>query len=109
MDAITGCLGPLARSARDLGLFCRVMDQYKPWRLEAGLFEIPWRSDIEEGRTLPLKLCFAILWDDGVASPESAITEALVKCKNALLKAGHATIDWEPVQTKQAWEIIVSE
>lgn len=108
MDAIVGCLGPIARSARDLGLFCRVMDKYEPWLLESALLEIPWRHNVEQGLTLPAKLSFAFLWDDGVVAPEKAILEELRRCKDRLLAAGHTVIDWDPLQHKEAWDLIVS-
>ena len=108
MDAIVGCLGPIARSARDLGLFCRVMDRYEPWLLESALLEIPWRHDVEQGLTLPNKLSFAILWEDGVAAPEKAIVEELKRCKDCLVAAGHTVIDRQPLHHKEAWDLIVS-
>lgn len=60
-----GCVGPLASSARDLELFCRVMLGAKPWLLEAPLLEMPWNTDMARGDGLPEKLSIAILSDDG--------------------------------------------
>ncbi|EJD03787.1 amidase [Fomitiporia mediterranea MF3/22] len=106
MDAIIGVLGPLTRSARDLSLFCRVMLEYKPWLVEPPLLEIPWRQDVVDGKDLPSRLCFAVLWDDKVFKPEPAIIDALDKCKTLLTKMGHVVIDWEPILHKEAWELL---
>ena len=108
MDAILGALGPIATSARDLALFCRVMLQYEPLLVEPPLLEIPWRQNVVEGEGLPKKLCFAILWDDGVVRPHPPILDALKRTKEALLNAGHEVIDWHPVDHRLSWDLIVS-
>jgi amidase len=107
LDAIIGCLGPLATSARDLELFCRVMLENRPWLDEPPLLEMPWKSDVARGEDLPEKLTIAILFDDGVVTPHPPITDALKRSKDALIAAGHDVIDWRPVEHKEAWELIV--
>ncbi|EKM61669.1 uncharacterized protein PHACADRAFT_248414 [Phanerochaete carnosa HHB-10118-sp] len=107
MDAITGALGPIATSARDLALFCRVMLQYRPWLLEPPLIEMPWRQDVVDGVDIPNQLCIAILWDDGVVAPHPPILDALKRAKDALLAAGHEVITWEPVGHQEAWDLIL--
>ena len=107
MEAIIGALGPIATSARDLALFCRVMLQYEPWLLEPSLLEIPWKQDVAEGAGLPERLTFAILWDDGVVAPHPPILDALKRARDALLAAGHDVISWEPLDHKAAWDLIV--
>lgn len=108
MDAIVGVLGPIARTARDLALFCKVMLQYKPWLIEPALLEIPWKEDVVKGVDLPDKLRFAILWDDCVFTPDPEIVDSLKKVKAKLEALGHIVIDWEPLEHKEAWELIVS-
>ncbi|KAI0695647.1 amidase [Cytidiella melzeri] len=106
MDAIIGALGPIATSARDLELFCRVMLHYKPWLVEPALLEMPWKHDTADGLDTPAKLCFAILWDDGVVLPHPPILDALKRTKDALVRAGHQVVNWTPVDHEQAWELI---
>ncbi|KAH8120024.1 amidase [Phellopilus nigrolimitatus] len=106
MDAIVGVLGPIARSARDLALFCRVMLHFEPWLAEPPLLEIPWKQDVVEGKGIASKLCFAILWDDGVLKPQQSILDALEHCRTQLIAAGHTVIDWIPMDHKEAWELI---
>ncbi|KDQ63118.1 hypothetical protein JAAARDRAFT_29117 [Jaapia argillacea MUCL 33604] len=107
MEAIIGVLGPIARSARDLSLFCRVMLQFEPWLIEPPLLEIPWRQSIVDGEGMTQKLTFAILWDDLVVTPHPPILEALRKTKKSLIAAGHEVIDWVPIDHEESWNLIV--
>jgi len=107
MEAIIGCVGPLARSARDLELFCRVMLDAKPWLVEPPLLEMPWKRDVARGEDLPEKLSIAILFDDGVVAPHPPIAEALRRYKNALTAAGHDIIEWHPLDHQYGWDLIV--
>jgi len=107
MDAIIGALGPLATSARDLSLFCRVMLQSEPWLVEPPLLEIPWKQNVVDGEGIPKKLSIAILWDDGVVTPHPPILDALKRTKDALIASGHDVISWLPVNHQEAWDLIL--
>ncbi|CCM00023.1 uncharacterized protein FIBRA_02049 [Fibroporia radiculosa] len=106
MDAIVGALGPLATSARDLGLFCRVMLQYEPWLVEPSLFEMPWKQPLVDGEGIPERLSIALLWDDGVVLPHPPVLDALKRTKDALIAAGHDVITWVPLDHKEAWDLV---
>lgn len=106
MDAIVGCVGPLATSARDLELFCRVMLDAKPWLKEPPLLEMPWKRAVANGEGLPEKLAIAILFDDGVVAPHPPITQALNQYKEALARAGHDVIEWQAVDHQNGWDLI---
>lgn len=108
MDNIVGCVGPLATSARDLNLFCKVMLEYEAWNVEHQNLFIEWRTDLaEKGTGLPEKLVFGILADDGVVAPHPPIQQALKETKEALLAAGHEVIEYEPMGHQAAWDLIV--
>lgn len=81
MDAIVGVVGPMARSLRDIALFCRVMSDYKSWLLEHAVLDFPWREEIVRGIGQPEKLTVAILWDDGFVRPHPPILSALEQTK----------------------------
>ena len=98
----------MAKSARDLALFCKVTLAAQPWLLEAPLLEMPWKDDVASGLGLPPKLSFAILWDDGVVAPHPPLTSALWRVKRALIKAGHEVINWIPQKHQEGWDLIVS-
>lgn len=107
MDAIIGCVGPLATSARDLGLFCKVMLAAEPWLDEPPLLEMPWKENVLRGDGVPERLSIAILYDDGVVKPHPPIIQALDKYKTALENAGHDVITWEPLDHQKGWDLIV--
>ncbi|CAE6477781.1 unnamed protein product [Rhizoctonia solani] len=109
MDNIVGVVGPLAHSARDLELFCRVMAQYESWTLEHQVLNIPWNQTVAQsrGEGLPKRLVIGILNDDGVVAPHPPITAELQKTRAALLAAGHEVIDWMPMEHQEAWNLIV--
>lgn len=79
----------------------------QPWLLEAPLLEMPWKTDVANGLGLPPKLCFAIVWDDGVVAPHPPLTKALHRIKRALISAGHEVIDWIPRNHQEGWDLIV--
>ncbi|KAG8219530.1 amidase signature domain-containing protein [Butyriboletus roseoflavus] len=107
MDAIVGCVGPLARSARDLELFCKVMLDAEPWLVEPPLLEMPWKADVARGQGLPEKLTIAILYDDGIVAPHPPITQAMKKYEAELRKAGHEVVLWQPLDHQEGWELIL--
>ncbi|KAH7886093.1 amidase signature domain-containing protein [Phlebopus sp. FC_14] len=107
MDAIVGCVGPLARSCRDLALFCQVMLDDQPWLNEPPLLHMPWKGDIARGDGLPNTLSIAILCDDGVVAPHPPIARALNMYEKELKKAGHDIIKWEPLHHQKGWDLIV--
>jgi amidase len=80
----------------------------KPWLVEPPLLEMPWNNALAKGEGLPQKLSIAILWDDGVVAPHPPIISALKTYKDALVAAGHDVIDWQPLNHKEGWELIVS-
>ncbi|CEL54287.1 fatty-acid amide hydrolase [Rhizoctonia solani AG-1 IB] len=109
MDNIVGVVGPLAHSARDLELFCRVMSQYESWTLEHQILNMPWNQTVAQsrGEGLPKRLVIGILSDDGVVAPHPPIAAQLQKTRAALLAAGHEVIDWIPMEHQEAWDLIV--
>ncbi|EIW87017.1 acetamidase [Coniophora puteana RWD-64-598 SS2] len=107
MDEIVGCVGPIATSARDLELFCRVMLDAQPWLVEPALLEMPWKKDVADGRNLPSKLSIAILFDDGVVTPHPPIMDALQRYKAELIAAGYDVIEWNALDHQVGWDLIV--
>ncbi|KAI0717519.1 general amidase [Cerioporus squamosus] len=54
------------------------------------------------------KLCFAIMWDNGVVKPHPPLKRALEMTKKALEAAGHRVIDWENHRNLEIYKIGVS-
>ncbi|KAF8602283.1 amidase [Ceratobasidium sp. AG-I] len=109
MDNIVGVIGPLAHSARDMELFCRVMSQYESWTLEHQVLNIPWNSALAQsrGQGLPKRLVIGFMRDDGVVAPHPPIAARLQKTRDALIAAGHEVVDWVPMGHQEAWDLIV--
>jgi len=75
--------------------------------VEPSIVEIPWKQDLAEGKGIPPKLCFGVLLDDGVVAPHPPILNALKRTTDALIKAGHEVIPWEPLDHQEAWDLLV--
>ncbi|KAJ7132211.1 general amidase [Mycena epipterygia] len=108
-EAIPSVLGPLSSSVNGLKIFMKAMADAKPWISDPLVLRLPWNDDAyrladhggEEG-----KLCFAILWDDGVCKPMPPYTRALQETKQALEAAGHTAIDWVPYDSETGGKLV---
>ncbi|KAI8711694.1 Amidase domain-containing protein [Fusarium sp. LHS14.1] len=109
-DSIVGTLGPMARSLRDLKLFCRAYSSSLPWIEDVSL--IP--SDIlcpALGRQLEpaLPLRVGILLDDGVVSPLPPVRRVMDKVTTRLIHSSIITVKtFIPLEHGKAWEIITA-
>ncbi|RSL54836.1 hypothetical protein CEP54_009672 [Fusarium duplospermum] len=109
-DSIIGTLGPMARSLRDLELFCRAYSSSQPWIEDVSL--IP--SDIlcpALGRqidpSLPLRV--GILLDDGVVSPLPPVSRVLYKVTSRLIRNSGITVKtFTPWKHDKSWEIVTA-
>ncbi|KDN34891.1 hypothetical protein RSAG8_12031, partial [Rhizoctonia solani AG-8 WAC10335] len=99
-------IGPMAHSARDLELFCRVVSSYEPWSTDPTTLTIPWNSSLAEPEA-DKKLVIGLLIDDGVVAPHPPIVEHLHKTRDALIAAGHEVIDFRPLDHKEAFELMI--
>lgn len=64
----------------------------RPWHIDPNVINKPWDAD---GYALKQygggrKLCFGVVWDDGIIKPQPPIIRALQTAKTALEKAGHS-------------------
>jgi len=96
----------MATSIGALKLVTSALLSTKPWLRDPDVVPIPWRLEIEqktlaratsEGRSnakLPLKL--GILFNDGYMTPHPPVTRGLQIVRDAITKAGHKVIDWNP-------------
>ncbi|WWD21777.1 hypothetical protein CI109_106264 [Kwoniella shandongensis] len=109
-EIVRSVLGPLTVSIDGLKLFYKSVLDARPWNLDPWTPRMPWSeerynlSEHGEGN----KLCFAIMWDDGVCIPAPPYKRALEETKKALLAAGHEVVDWVPFKSAEAVEIITS-
>ncbi|WWC59814.1 uncharacterized protein I303_102376 [Kwoniella dejecticola CBS 10117] len=108
-EMVRSVLGPLTVSVDGLKTFYKAVLDAKPWEYDPWTPRMPWSEtaynlvDHGEGK----KLCFAIMWDDGVVKPCPPYVRALKELKQALLAAGHEVIDWTPYKSAEATELLM--
>ncbi|GFZ51690.1 Acetamidase [Saitozyma sp. JCM 24511] len=108
-EIVRSVLGPLTTSLDGLKLFVQSILAASPWEHDPWTPRMPWSHEaysLRDHGGEGGKLCFAIMWDDGVVKPVAPYTRALEETKKALLAAGHEVIDWEPFKSAEAGEII---
>ncbi|KAK8847690.1 hypothetical protein IAR55_005549 [Kwoniella newhampshirensis] len=109
-EIVRSVLGPLTASVDGLKLFYKSVLDAKPWDMDPWTPRIPWSeerfnlSDHGDGG----KLCFAIMWDDGVVKPVPPYLRAMEETKEALIAAGHEVIDWIPFKSAECVEILTA-
>lgn len=78
-------------SVDGLKIFMKAVADAKPWNRDPIALRLPWNenayalADHGNGN----KLCFGMMWDDGVCRPQAPYTRAMEMTKKALEAAGH--------------------
>ncbi|KAJ7492390.1 general amidase [Mycena latifolia] len=97
-DSVLSVLGPLSNTLDGIKTFFKAVISQQPWLKDPLVIRKRWSEDeynlIDHGKGE--KLCFAIMWDNGVIVPHPPVRRGLEITKNALLAAGHQVIDWTP-------------
>ncbi|PIL30761.1 hypothetical protein GSI_06929 [Ganoderma sinense ZZ0214-1] len=97
-ESVSSVLGPMTNSLSGIKMFVKAVLDAQPWRKDPLCIRKEW-SDREYalgdhgGRGG--KMCFALMWDNGVIKPHPPLRRALEATKRALEAAGHTVIDWE--------------
>ncbi|KAJ3728072.1 general amidase [Lentinula guzmanii] len=97
-ESISSVLGPMANSISGVKLFTKTLIDAKPWLKDPLAIRKEW-SDKEYELVYHgggKKLCFGIMWDNGVVRPHPPLLRAMSITKRALEAAGHIVLDWEP-------------
>lgn len=87
----------------DLTLFARSVVDAQPWLKDPKALPIPWREV-----TIPKKLRFGVVRNDGMVTPTPPVQRALNATVQKLKQAGHEVIDWDATTHSQALSILVS-
>lgn len=97
-DSILSVLGPLCNTLDGIKTFFKAVLSEQPWIKDPLVIRKRWSEEeyklTEHGNGE--KLCFAIMWDNGVIEPHPPVRRGLQITKDALLAAGHRVIDWTP-------------
>ncbi|KAF8295664.1 general amidase [Clavulina sp. PMI_390] len=96
-ESIHSVIGPMAPSLAALRIFTKTIIDAKPWEKDPACLRIPWdpkQSALGEHGGPVGRLCFAIMWDNGVVAPTPPVKRAMEITKKALEDAGHTVVDW---------------
>lgn len=91
-ESVRSVFGPMSNSIGGIKAFMKAVVGQRPWDYDPIAPRKKWDQDEYElcdhgGRTG--KLCFGILWDDGMVKPHPPILRGLHIAKKALMMAGH--------------------
>ncbi|OSX66119.1 hypothetical protein POSPLADRAFT_1052794 [Postia placenta MAD-698-R-SB12] len=109
-DSIPSVLGPLSNSLSGIQIFMQAVIGQKPWLKDPLAVRKKWDTEeyalAEHGGGQ--QLCFAIMWNDGIVVPHPPIIRALETTREALLRAGHKVIDWQPLKHLELGDAIAA-
>jgi amidase len=90
-DSVLSVLGPLCNTLDGIKTFFKAVISKQPWQKDPLVIRKRWSDEeyslIDHGNGE--KLCFAIMWDNGLIVPHPPVRRGLEITKNALLAAGH--------------------
>ncbi|KAH9474405.1 Acetamidase [Psilocybe cubensis] len=108
-DSVLSVLGPLSNSLSGIKIFMEAVSSQMAWLKDPLVIRKPWNDEeyqlSDHGRGG--RLCFAILWHDGVELPHPPIIRALETTKSVLIRAGHNVIDWKPLKHGEIYKTLV--
>lgn len=109
-DSVPSVFGPMSNSLSGIKAFLKAVVDLKPWTKDPFAVRKPWDESAYElsehggGK----HLCFGIMWNDGVLTPHPPVLRGLKLTKDALVKAGHAVIDWKPINHKEMSDTVTA-
>ncbi|TFK85684.1 general amidase [Polyporus arcularius HHB13444] len=110
-ESISSVLGPMTNSLEGVKIFTKAVIDARPWRKDPLCIRKEWNEreyQLGDHGGPGAKLCFAIMWDNGVIKPHPPLKRALEMTKKALEAAGHRVIDWENHRNLEIYKIGVS-
>ncbi|TBU30787.1 general amidase [Dichomitus squalens] len=97
-ESVSSVLGPMANSLSGVKMFVKAIIDARPWRKDPLCIRKEWSEReyaLGDHGGRGAKMCFALMWDNGVIKPHPPLFRALDMTKKALEAAGHTVIDWE--------------
>ncbi|KAJ9418968.1 hypothetical protein FOXG_17217 [Fusarium oxysporum f. sp. lycopersici 4287] len=108
---INGVAGPMSASIDGLELYTRTVLSFEPWNWDATCQPFPWNEELfsrTKSWAAQGSLCFGFMPHDGIVRPHPPIERGLRQAKEALIKAGHKTVDVELLDSKdEMWDTAV--
>ncbi|KAH9891213.1 general amidase [Cubamyces lactineus] len=97
-ESISSVLGPMTNSLEGVRTFTKAIIDAKPWRKDPLCVRKEWSEReyaLGDHGGQGARLCFAIMWDNGIIKPHPPLRRAMEMTKKALEAAGHTVVDWE--------------
>lgn len=107
-ETVPSVCGPIAHNLGDLKLFVKSVLSQKPWFHDPKVIELGWRENAVEEIRHSEKLCFGVMKWDGTYMPHPPIQRGIEMVVDALKKAGHEVVEWEPYQHQRGIDLIFS-
>ncbi|OAL70015.1 hypothetical protein A7D00_5544 [Trichophyton violaceum] len=115
-NTYSSSIGVLSTSHDSIQLMMKSILSTQPWLRDPVVFSVPWRDDIVAeilARVTPdgsaksdqKSLKFGILYTDNIVTPHPPVTRGLHVLEDALKKAGHKVVSWNPPPHSTAIEI----
>ncbi|KAK0548305.1 hypothetical protein OC845_003643 [Tilletia horrida] len=124
-ESISSVIGPLSSDLDGCIAFVRAVLAEKPWTVDPLAVTKTFDQEAFELRKLDEKtssdtasqtpellkdgspkLCFGIMWDNGLYTPHPPITRALKEFKAKLLAQGHEVVDWVNYESQEAATLV---
>ncbi|KAK0525316.1 hypothetical protein OC842_005546 [Tilletia horrida] len=122
-ESVASVIGPISATFEGCLAFTRAILAERPWILDPLAVAMPFNEDQFLLKQLHLKapgpaaeqqhdehnkpkLCFAIMWENGLYRPHPPLTRALKEAKAKLEAAGHTVIDWTNYEPKRGAGLI---
>ncbi|KAM3479823.1 hypothetical protein MY5147_001503 [Beauveria neobassiana] len=93
MRQIKSCIGPLAGDVDALNTLMKVVVDYRPWKLDSTVVDLPWRDvKLEAGQ----KLRIGVMAQDPAFPLHPPIRDSIKEAAEKLIAAGHQVIPLQP-------------
>lgn len=102
LESVNSVNGPLCASLESMEFYLKNILDADPSTVDPKVAYMPWKGDVE----LPEKLVFGVLRDDGFVRPTPPIRRGMEMMIEAVKKAGHEVIEWDPAEHKQLSDFI---
>lgn len=103
-ESVLPVAGPMTRSVDDIEFWMRhYINDGKPWEFDQNCLRLPWR-DVPKPN--PKDITIAVMFDDGIVKPTPPMARGLRETVAKLKEAGVKIIEFEPIETKLAFETV---
>lgn len=110
-NSILSVIGPMGTTLSAIRLMTKSILSQQPWLYDPMVVPMPWREHEDQAvrdrisGTDSRKLSFAVQHSDGLVTPHPPVARAIQRIVDAVQKAGHQVLEWEPPYHEKGIEI----